>query len=187
MSSTIDLTNLPERNGVLDLPDDPSDYADPTPVQGTSDLDLIRQDLTQTFDELVTVPVNTRPGYSLRCVANVSGDELESWRKAAKSKRHADGVDGVKLTALIIANKATEILRGGELLTDSIGQPLNFRHNEFRSLLKQPGESDLTAADAVRRFFGKDGALDTAARTVLVESGWGDDALTVADPTAGGW
>lgn len=187
-----DFDLMPERNGRLDLPDTPAGpdtgvdvaYVPAEKVDTKSDLDLLRAELATKLEETVLVPVPTRPGYTIRCLIDVSGDELDTWRKLAKSKKHTDGVDGMKLNALLLANKTTEIVRNGQRLVDGYGEALSFRHREFIALLKETPREELTAAAAVRRFFGRDGAVDAAARTVLTESGWGDDLApdpTVAD------
>lgn len=188
---TIDMTMIPEKGGTLNLPD-PDDlagtkagtpYVDPTEVDHRSALDLLKADLAEELEEHTTIPVPTRPKYKIRCSLNISGDELDSWRKQARSKRHTDGIDGVKLVALILANKTVGIIRDDEPLHDGVSDLYTFRHREFIDLLKINPREDLTAAQAVQRFFGRDGAVDAAAKALLEASGWGEDVLAEPDPT----
>lgn len=176
---TYDLTSLPERDGVLDLPDDGAE----APVAGAhvSDLQAIAAELAETLAEHVDVPVPTREGWSVRCLTDVSADDLDAWRKAAKSKRHEDGINAAKLMRLVLANKVVGIIRHGVPLVDGHGEDLSFRHRGFWPLVGIT-RKDATASDVVKAFVVKDGAIDAMAKTVLEESGWGDDLTP--DPTS---
>lgn len=191
MTQTVDLSRLPEKNGTLDLPDPNELHADdegpdvlpPDTVAHPSDLDRIREDLSVELEEETNIPVATRPRYLVRCSTNITGDELDTWRKLAKSKKHSDGIDGVKLVALVLANKTTAILRDGEILRDGHDEALTFRHRDLMDLVKRNPREQLTAAETVQRFFGRDSAVDSAARALLVEAGWGEDVIAQQDPT----
>lgn len=183
MSTSIDLTKIPEKGGTLDLPDmpPPSSTVPPTPVENMSGLEALRADLAVELTEEVTFPVPTRPGYQIVAVVDVSSDELDAWRKVAKSKRHIDGIDGIKLASLVVANKTVAIVRQGEPLVDGYGERVHFRHKDFLALVRATPSEQLTAAEAVRRFFGRDGAIDSVSKAILEQSGWGEDVAP--DPT----
>ena len=145
-----------------------------------SDLTRLRDDLAAETKTDVLLPVPGRPLYSVRFRTDVSGDEIDRWRKSAKSKRHVDGVDSVKFAGLILANTCLEVMRDGVALTDADGDALTFRSVElWRGTLEAS-----TAAGGVARFYGRDGHVNAASNTVLGESGWGEDLLPL-DPTAG--
>ena len=164
----------------------PSKYADddgPTlEVEGVaSDLTRLKADLESETRTDVLLAVPGRPLYSARFRTDVSGDEIDRWRKSAKSKRHVDGIDSVKFAGLILANTCLEVIRDGEVLTDSEGDPITFRSVE---LWKGTLEA-ATAASGVLKFYGRDGHANAASNTVLGESGWGEDLLPL-DPTVAG-
>ena len=148
------------------------------PEGDATDLTRLRADLLAETKTDTTLPVPGRPLYAVKFRTDVSGDELDRWRKTAKSKRHVDGIDAMKFAALILANCCLEVIRDGQALLDTDGDPLTFRSVE---LWKGTLEAS-TAAGGVLRFYGRDGHAVAASNTVLGESGWGED-LQPLDPT----
>lgn len=159
----------------LDVEPGHPSYVDPdtVPVADLDDLEALRGELTAAVVmPEVTLPVGTRPGYAVRYRTDVSQQQLDAWRKAAKDRKRADGFAGERFAALILANTCQAIIRGGRVVTDD-GGPVTFRSRPFLALLEVA-----RVADAVTRFYGADAHVDSAARMVLVEAGWGEDALT---------
>lgn len=150
---------------------------DTAPVEPASALAQIKADVADDGPEPSTFPIPGRPGYTATFRADLQWHELDTWQKRAKGKR---GVDNAKYGALLLANACLELHKGGRRLVDEAGDPLNFRHPELLAILEVR-----SASDAVRRFYGRDGDVDAAARAVMAESGWGDD-LQPLDPTAAG-
>ena len=169
-----------DRASLPSYPDKYDDGESPMldPAAAATDLSRLRADLAAESKTDVTLPVPGRPIYAVRFRTDVSGDELDRWRKTAKSKRHVDGIDAVKFAALILANTCLEVLRDGTPLLDSDGDPLTFRSVE---LWKGTLEAS-TAAGGVLKFYGRDGHAVAASNAVLGESGWGED-LQPLDPT----
>jgi hypothetical protein len=143
-----------------------------------SDLATLRADLAEKILEEVVLPVPARKGYESVHVADISATTMDGLRKRAKVKGR---IDNVKLVGLVMANTNVAIRKDGRRLVDEEGEPLNFRSAEF---LEIQGVS--SAADAVRKFYGRDGDLDAASRALLRAAGWGEELETVedeADPT----
>lgn len=143
-----------------------------------SDLDQLDEELGAIADTSTVLEVPLRPGYSIRCRTDFTGADLEKLRKAARDKRYADGLDGIKFAALLIAANTTAILRQGEPLALDGVSPVTFTTPELRARY-----GTANAADTVRAFFGREGHVDAAARRLTTEAGWGDDLYAV-DPTA---
>lgn len=143
-----------------------------------SDLDQLDAELGAITAATTTLEVPLRPGYSIRCRTDFTGADLEKLRKAARDKRFADGLDGVKFAALLIASNTDAILRQGDPLVLDGVSPVTFTTPELKTRY-----GTANAADTVRAFFGREGHVDAAARRLTSEAGWGDDLYAV-DPTA---
>lgn len=176
-----DYTNGPTSAGDIPSGHPSRPVDDVEPVDDVSDLDLLGRDLAEKVTaEVTTLPVPTRNGYSVRYSTDIGQGELDAWRKRSKDKRRTDGVASERFAALILANKATAIVRAGRELTED-GEPLTFRSSEVLALVHAQ-----SAADAVAKFYGGDAYVDQAARSLLSEAGWGDDVLTDEGPTGAG-
>lgn len=143
-----------------------------------SDLDQLDAELGALDAATTVLEVPLRPGYTVRCRTDFTGADLEKLRKAARDKRYADNIDGVKFAALLIASTAEAILRQGDPLVLDGASPVTFTTPELRARY-----GTANAADTVRAFFGREGHVDAAARRLTSEAGWGDDLYAV-DPTA---
>jgi hypothetical protein len=149
------------------------------PVVEQSDLELIAADLKAELKaDSIVLPVETRPGYSLRFDTDIPYEALEKWRKAAKDRKASNGVDVSRLAALVIANKCIAILKDGRVLTDGDGDPLTFGSDEIRAMYDV-----LRAADAVKIMIGRDARMQAISDAVIGAAGWGDEVSEV-DPTA---
>lgn len=156
---------------------DTSIEPDLTVGSDSSDLEALAAEFATVTAEPVNLEVPLRPGYSVRCRTDFTGKDLDKWRKAARDKGFVDGIDGVKFSALIIGATCIAILKAGrEVLSD--GRAVSFATPEFRGTL---GTRDVDTA--VRRFFAQEGHVDSAARRLLNEAGWGEEVYVV-DPTA---
>lgn len=145
--------------------------------EATSDLDDIAAELTAEVAPTTTIVVEGRPDYAVRYRTNITAQDLDSLRKRAKNKRFSDGIDTVKFSSLLLAFTAQAIIRKGtDLELDGV-TPVTFTTRELQAVYGT-GDADTT----VRKFFGLEGHVDAAARKLLTEAGWGDEADT-ADPT----
>lgn len=157
-------------------------YPEPDLVVGstTNDLDALRDELAaqadQADEDVTTLEVPSRPGYAIRCRLDFTGLDLDRFRKAARNKRLADGLDNVRFSALLIGATTTAILKNGKPITDE-GIPVTFATPAFRQLYQAANVDE-----AVRGFFKREGLIDAAARKLADEAGWGDEVYT-ADPT----
>lgn len=144
-----------------------------------SDLDDLRAELNAEVAPSTVLKVEGRPGYAVRCRINFTGKDIDGLRRQAKDKRFADGVDGVKFAALLLAVTCQGITRNGKPLEDSLGVdgPITFTSRELQELLGTPD-----ANSTVRKLYGLEGHVDAAARRLMAEAGWGDEA-DLADPT----
>lgn len=141
-------------------------------AEDLSDLDTLRADLAADVKlPDVTIPVETRPGYAVRYRLDVSQQQLDAWRKLAKDRKRDGGIASERFSALILANTCTAIVRAGKVVTED-GEPITFRSREFLELT-----GSARAADGVGKFYGLDAHVDAAARRVLVDAGWGDEAI----------
>ena len=166
-------TTTPTPAGKSSIPD-----PDLAPVTERSDLELIKADLTAPIeDESLVLPVETRPGYSLRFDTDIPWEAFEKWRKAAKDRKATNGIDVARLSALVIANKCTGILFNGNVLHDDAGDPLTFGSDEIRAMYDTP-----RAAEAVKKLIARDSRMQAISDAVITAAGWGDEVSEV-DPT----
>lgn len=146
-------------------------------AEATSDLDDIAAELTADVVPTTVIAVEGRPGYAVRFRTNFTGQDLDSLRKRAKNKRFSDGVDTVKFSSLLLAFATQGIVRkGADLDLDGVS-PVTFTTRELQAMY---GTDNADAT--VRKFYALEGHIDAAARKLLTEAGWGDEADTL-DPT----
>lgn len=175
----------------LPTPDpwDTTEEPDLTVGTDSSDLDALRAELVAEApasdtddpyagDDFVTVPVTTRPGWAIVCRLDFTGRDLDRWRKAARDKKFEDKLDGIKFAALLLGATCVALLRNGKAVQDG-GEPIDlpFQSRAIMALYSAP-TIDLT----VRAFFRREGVLDSVARRVTTEAGWGDEVYAT-DPT----
>lgn len=156
--------------------------ADLAPVARTSPLDALRAELAQEVpEELLTLDVPTRADTAVRFDTEVEWEELVAWRKRASSKANRsaanpEGVDLMRLAAIVVANTAVAIVHKGTEVTGTNGEVLTFAHPELLAMLGVE-----RAVDAVRKFYGRDGHVQAAAGRVIDAAGYGDE-LGELDP-----
>lgn len=147
----------------------------------TSDLEDLRAELSAAVTPTTTIPITGRAGdYAVRFRTDFTGRDLDLLRKKAKDKKFADGIDGVKFAALLLAFTCQGITRGGAELSEVLGldAPVTFVTRELQELM-----ATSTADATVRALYGLEGAVDAAARRLMTEAGWGDE-VDAMDPTA---
>lgn len=172
------MTAAPRNFGI----DDDLDEMDDAPqldhdTADGSDLNAILAELTATVVPTIDLEVPTRAGWVLRVRADFGSRQVDHWRKLSKDRKLSDGFDGGKFAALVIGANTTAILRHGEPLVID-GTEQTFTTKELAEVL-----DGATVADRVRTLYALDGYLDAAAKRVLAEAGFGEEATT-ADPTA---
>lgn len=144
-----------------------------------TDLEDIRAELNADVAATTVLKVEGRPGWAVQCRIDFTGKDVDGIRKQAKDKKFVDGIDGVKFAALLLAITCVGITRNGTPLEDLLGesQPVTFTSRALQELL---GTHD--ANSTVRKLYGLEGHVDAAARRLMAEAGWGDEA-DLADPT----
>lgn len=145
----------------------------------SSDLDDLKAELTAVVAPTTTIPVLGRPAYAVRFRTDFTGKDLDGLRKKAKDKRMTDGVDGVRFASLLLALTCQGITRNGRELSEDLGTsaPVTFTTPELQELL-----GTANADTTVRALYGLEGHVDSAARRLMVEAGWGDE-VDALDPT----
>ena len=148
-----------------------------------SDLDDLTAELTATVAPTTTIPVLGRAGYAVRFRTDFTGRDLDALRKKARNKRFTDGVDGIRFAALLLAFACQGITRNGRELGEdlNVDGPVTFTTAELQQLIgtdRDPNPADAT----VRKFYGLEGHVDSAARRLMTEAGWGDE-VDAMDPT----
>jgi hypothetical protein len=169
--------------GTSHAPEPPVELAALDPyVEEVDELEQLRRELGTAVElPVITLPVETRPGYAVRYRTDVSQQQLDEWRKRAKDKRRMDNIAGERFASLIVSGTCSAIVRAGKEVTDD-DEPMTFRSPALLDLL-----GARSAAEAAAKFYGADAYLDQAARAILREAGWGDEAVGAAeDPTLDG-
>ncbi len=147
----------------------------------TTVLDSLKTELKRIVkNEPLTLAVPSRPGMAIVFDTNVEATQLQHWRKASSDKSMPDKFDGLKFSAIIIANQALQILYKNEIAVDTEGNDLNFRNPNFTAMLGAD-----RASAAVRKLYGVDGHIFIAANQILGAAGYddGEQGSTGADPT----
>ena len=142
-----------------------------------SPLDALVAELTAEVEDAVEptrLDVPGRDGIVMLYRKNITGPELERWRKQAKSGK---GVDAVRLSALALVHASIGMVRRGEEMFDDAGDPITFRSRFLIDLYAAP-----SAVETVRKLYVLDGRLMAAANAVLEAAGFGDEAVE-SDPT----
>ena len=151
-------------------------YEDPTPGEvadaTTTPLDDVVAALTAAPVEegggLVRIAVPGRPGIVALFRDDITGRQIEEWRKQAKVRGN---VDVVKFGGIILAHTSAGLERDGETVVDpETREPATLRSRWLQGLYGAPG-----AVETARRLFGKDGYLNAAATDVLAAAGWGSE------------
>ena len=141
-----------------------------------SDVDDLDDELAQLDDSTIVLEVPRRPAYGIRCRTDFTGRDLDLIRQKCRDKKFTSGIDGVKLSALLIAANTIAIVRNGVDLELDGEAPITFVSKPFQ---KRMGTA--TADATVRAFYGLEGHVDAAGDRLLAEAGWGDSVYTV-DP-----
>lgn len=143
------------------------------------DLTDLRAELNADVSPTVTLDVTGRPGWQITYRVDFTGRDVDLLRKKAKDRKFADGVDGVRFAALLLGLTCQGIHRTGKDLPGALGVdgPVLFTTPALQDLL---GTSN--ADTTVRKLYGLEGHVDAAARRLMAEAGWGDEA-DLADPT----
>lgn len=143
-------------------------------------LDSLQSELSRVVhNEPITLVVPSRPTISLKFDTNIDSAKLQLWRKASQDKSMPDNFDGVKFSAIIIANQCTHVMYDGKIATDVDGVDLNFRNNNFLGMLNSQ-----RAIPAVRKLYGVDGHIFIAADAILRAAGYDSEEQDQStDPT----
>jgi len=166
---TVDLTD----SGVM-----PKD----TPIDEDVEAGTILQQLTKELEKEIVRPeieidVPERESIALRFTPNISQARLREWRRNSGegSKR---GIDSVKFACYVIGDTCTGIYMNKQLVKNSNGVALNFASKDIMDMT----EAD-TPFEAIKRMFGLDPHIESAAFTILEHAGYGDE-VDAEDPTS---
>ena len=157
------------------------------PVHEGSALDVLKKAVKQeTKIEDLVIRIPNRPVLRAVFSTYIDGEKFQMWQRRCTNKK-TDTMDVLKFSCIILANQ----LKGVEAelrnkFTEVIGEngePMTFQNPEFREMFADSSVARETSA-LVRKFFGNDGTVISAAREVLEASGYGDEADEFeVDPT----
>ncbi len=187
-----DFPNLPTREQLAAQAAGHDVVAETGPTPPSSSLAALRAKLDAALaPDTRTYAVPTRPGFSVRYRLDLSDADFRAARKfgtikQATSRRDAE-INEVRQLQLLMARYNTAILSDGAVLLAEDGEPLTFRHSDFMSIF-----GATRAVDAVLAFYHTEGAVISAGRAFVRDTGWLDEASsdddaeeTAPDPTQG--
>jgi hypothetical protein len=155
-------------------------------VPGTTNLEMIADQLGAIDPGTVTLKCDTRTGFDVVFSLRLDGAQLVAWRRGAKDDLAPSGYDEFQWRRVILAAQCVEIRKNGvKVVEQSTGIPVTFRSPEFQRLLKVPQGSPSGSVEAVRKFYANDFAVTAAAEKVIELAGMGKDAEVVVNPTPG--
>lgn len=153
-----------------------------TPVDddaGESDLEAIERELADEAKVTTLIPIEERPGWAVRCRLDFDAKALDGLRRQSKDRKFLDGIDGLKFSALLLASYTEAIVRHGkDLELPDVEAPITFLTRGLQEKLDVD-----SARGAVLKLFRLPGKVDSAARTLMTEAGYGDAIDTIEDPT----
>lgn len=137
-----------------------------------NDLDVIANELGGDLAvEVIQVPVEGRDGWVGHYRSDFTGRDIDGLRKQAKDRKFADGFDGIKFGSLLLGLTCVGISRHGQdMVLD--GSALTFASKGLQDSLGTRG----VVATVRKVYGGRDGFIDAAARKIMEDAGWGDDA-----------
>lgn len=151
------------------------DFDDEPTAAAGSGLAALKADVDAAVSKPTLLQHPTMSAYVLEFRTDVDAKDIQKWTDIAGKGRKVP--DRRLQFGLTIAGTNLRILKDGEALTNSAGQPTNFRDKDLMEML-----GVTTAAAAAIRFIKGDGHLASLANAVLAAAGYGEDAETV-DPT----
>lgn len=144
----------------------------------TSLLDQFKADMAADAPDVdVLVPHKYRKGYAMRFHTDLPTRQLTRFQKQCVTDRRKGELDQIKLSAIILGNLCTAIVKDGEELLDPAGNPVTFGSRFF---LDAMGHDE--AVDAIQTFMVRDGFLLAVAEEMLKQCGYDDEV--VPDPTS---
>lgn len=153
----------------------------------SSPLDDLIADINSTdLSEAKVWDVPDRPNWQVTFNTHISSDEFKEFRRQAsgaknrKARRAARGdgeLDQFELFATIIQDKSEGILYKGEEVSDSEGDPLTMRSDEFVKLIQDTklGTDVSTAAHAIEAFLTA-GYMMQLGESIAAEAGFAGQA-----------
>lgn len=149
---------------------------DRTSAPSTPLTDLAAE-LAEELDAEVILEIPARAGYEVAYGLDIDHHLLGQWQKRAKDTTQPGQFDELRFACTVLAAKARRIIRNGAPVVLD-GVEADFRTPAFHAALGVG-----RAIDAVRKVYGRDAHVVTAARSLLAAAGYSDDVMT-ADPTA---
>lgn len=154
-----------------------------TPTVVGSPLEALKMELKQSaVNEPITLRITNRPNFSIRFSTNIDSALLDVWQQRSVRRKNGRQIgDPVKFSALVIANQCEAILYHGEEHAAN-GMALNFRNPALKEMLGL--DSTTNATEVVRALFGSDGSIISAASSVTLAAGYGEESeVTDEDDT----
>lgn len=128
----------------------------------------------------VRFPVPARKGVVIIYDTNIDNEILTAWQNRSIREDTRKGIDPLKLSCLVLVNKAKGFEINGRMVTAQ-GEALTFGHSEVWQMLKPPA---LSSIDACQRLFGVDAHVISTAEEVLRAAGYADTIRQAEeDPT----
>ena len=153
-----------------------------TPLDDDVEASTILKQLTAELEKEIIRPeieidVPERENITLRFSPNITQARLREWRRNSgeQSKR---GIDSVKFACYVIGDTCTGIYLNRQLVKNNNGVALNFASQDIMDMT----DAD-TPFEAIKRMFGLDPHIESAAFTILEHAGYGDE-VDAEDPTS---
>jgi hypothetical protein len=118
-------------------------------------------------EDVVIYGVPRRPGWEVRYLASIDDTEQLTWREVARDPSSPIGVNRLLLAQVALAAKCVGILKDGEDVTDSAGQPVTFASPAFQAKLRVK-----STEQAVQAFYRRDPDVLAASDELQRDSGW---------------
>ncbi len=177
----------PRLAAVPGLEDDDEDGARESDL---SPLQRLERDMATEIVKLPkTVPVPSRPGYSVRFRTDIAVEDRERWERIVQRQTGDTPELQVKASALtawlLVADTCEAILIDGEVVTDDQVKPVTFKSPWLWGVLKvgprKPG-GKLDVTDVVRKFYAYDADIEAVAIKLIAATNHGQD-IDGLDPT----
>lgn len=130
-------------------------------------------------DKVKVLPLEFRPGWSVKYSTDIPYEKVRQWSQQAtvKVKGQPKKIDPLRMAVVSLIDQCLEVRKDGETVFDTFGEPVTFESG----WLMEGTKTDNSYA-AVRALYDSDGQIGSHADTLMREAGYGDD-FDPSDPT----
>jgi hypothetical protein len=135
-------------------------------------LEQLRSELGKPSNAVkeVTLKVPSRDNLSVRFNTDLSLEQLDKWRIAARKNPKRDEIDILQFNLIVIVSQAKAIIFNGEVARDEDEKELNFRSQELIEML-----GALDAKGAVKVLYDRDADILKIGNEILEAAGYGEE------------